>query len=56
MKCIGYSQYEGKYQNYADKTTSPSGYWCKQCEKLLRETITRQMEELLREFSEEEQK
>src|SRR5690554_5553767 len=54
IRCIGYGEFEGKCENKADRTTSPSGYWCERCEKLRRKTITRQMETLARELREEE--
>lgn len=44
MKCLGYGEKEGKCKNEAGTPWSP--HWCPECDKIRRETIAKQMEEI----------
>ena len=51
MKCIGFGKYKNKCSNKAGGKIKPtSKYWCDRCEKIRRETITKQMESILTSF------
>jgi len=51
MKCIGFGEFEGHCQNEAGGRMLPkSKYWCDRCEKLRREHISNQFDNLLKLF------
>ena len=51
MNCIGYEEFEKKCTNQPiPKDDFHSGYWCDRCENLRRETISKQMEDILKKF------
>ena len=52
MRCIGFGEKENKCRNGVDKKTSVA--WCSDCEKLRRETITKQMYVMLDYFDKQE--
>ncbi len=48
MKCIGYGIYEGKCKNKAGTPWTPC--WCKRCDEIRKETITKKMEDIIKGF------
>ena len=43
--CVGYADKEGKCKS-KNNTKYESEYWCDECERVRRDTITQQLEEL----------
>jgi hypothetical protein len=46
MKCIGYGEKEGKCTNEAGTPWTP--HWCKECDQVRRDTITKQLQGLIK--------
>ena len=49
MKCIGYGAYEGKCTYWPGIPSTP--YWCKRCDDIRKETITKNLEEIRDSFN-----
>ena len=51
MKCIGFGKTEGKCTNKAG--TKWSDYWCDECDKVRRDTVRKQLEDIQKHMEEE---
>lgn len=52
MRCIGYGKYENKCENDAGSTHSY--HWCQRCDNIRRKTITKQLENIQKDFRNKE--
>ena len=49
-KCQGYGEFKGKCENVAGCPHTP--YWCKRCNVIRMDTITKQLEDIVASFKE----